>query len=89
MTNHLFGWKFCVVQQTTYHPHQDYEQISYWKKTCFLTLVGPLQTRKLLLIYNWMENGTVKSKIDDFFNQFSESFYDVMQTFGIDSLFKV
>ena len=32
VTNQLFGLEFCAVQQDTFCPHQDYEQINFYKK---------------------------------------------------------
>ena len=29
VTNPLFGWEFCVVQQDTFYPHQDSEQVNF------------------------------------------------------------
>ena len=33
VTNQLFGWKFCAGQQDTFYPHQNYEQVSLYKKS--------------------------------------------------------
>ena len=66
MTKPLFGCEFCVVQQDTFNSYQAYEQINFYKKS---------------LIYNWLKNGTFPPKIDKiyFFNQHSQSLYDVLQ----------
>ena len=29
MTNQVFGWEFCVVQQENFHSQQDYEQANF------------------------------------------------------------
>ena len=31
--NQLFGLGFCAVRQDTFYPHQDYEQINFYKKS--------------------------------------------------------
>ena len=32
--NQLFGLEICVVRQDTFYPHQEYEQVDFYKKTC-------------------------------------------------------
>ena len=51
------------------------------KNRVFISLVGPSETGKSELIYNWLKNGTIQSKFDKihFFNQHSQPLYDVMQ----------
>ena len=31
--NQLFGLEFCAVRQDTFYPHQDYEQVNFYKKS--------------------------------------------------------
>ena len=47
----------------------------------FISLVGPSETGKSQLIYNWLKNGTFQPKFDKiyFFYQHSQPLYDVMQ----------
>ena len=33
VTNELFGRECFVLQQDTFHPHQDYEQVVFYKKS--------------------------------------------------------
>ena len=33
VTNQLFGLDFCAVRQDIFYPHQDYEQVSFYKKS--------------------------------------------------------
>ena len=40
LTNPLFGWEFCVVQQDTFYPHQDYERVILYKNLVFIFIVG-------------------------------------------------
>ena len=47
----------------------------------FISLVGPSETGKSQLIYNWLKPGTFQPKLDKvyFFYQHSQLLYDVMQ----------
>ena len=51
------------------------------KNRVFNSLVGPSETGKLQLLYNWLKIGTFQPKFDDtsFFYQHSQPLYDVMQ----------
>ena len=53
VTNQLFGLGFCAVRKDTFYPHQDYEEVNFYKKRVFISLVGPsqkLKNRKLSTI---------------------------------------
>ena len=47
----------------------------------FISLVGPSETEKLLLIYNWLKTGIFKPTLGKiyFFHNFSQLLHDVMQ----------
>ena len=78
VTNQLFGLEFCVVRQDTFYLHQVYEQVNFYKKSS--RLVGPSETGKSQLIYNWLKIGTFQPKFKIyFFCQHSQPLYDVMQ----------
>ena len=81
MTNQQFGLKFCVVRQDTFYPHQDMNKLISTKNRVFISLVGPSETGKSQLIYNWLKIGTFQPKFDKicFFYQPSQPLYDVMQ----------
>ena len=51
------------------------------KNRVFISLVGPSETGKLQLIYNWLKSGTIQPKFDKiyFFCQLSQPLYNVMQ----------
>ena len=51
------------------------------KNRVFISLVGPSETGKLQLIYNWLKVGTFQPKFDKIyiFYQHSQPLYDVMQ----------
>ena len=52
------------------------------KNRVFISLVGPSETGKSQLSYNWLKIGTFQSKFDKihFFNQHSQPVYDFMQS---------
>ena len=51
------------------------------KNRVFISLVGPSETGKTQLVYNWLKNETFPPKFDKiyFFYQHSQTLYDVMQ----------
>ena len=51
------------------------------KNLVFFSLVGPSETEKSQLIYNWLKIGTFQPKFDKiyFFYHYSQPLYDVMQ----------
>ena len=51
------------------------------KNRVFISLVGPSETKKTQLIYNWIKIGTFQPKFDKiyFFYQHSQHLYDVTQ----------
>ena len=50
------------------------------KNRVFISFVGPSETRKLQLIYNWLENGTFQPKLNKIIPyQSSQPLYTVMQ----------
>ena len=51
------------------------------KNRVLISLVGPSETGKSQLIYNWLKIGTFQTKFDQiyFFYQHSQPLYDVMQ----------
>ena len=88
VTNQLFGLNFCAVRQDTFYSRQDYEQVISTKNRVLISLVGPSETGKSQLIYNWLKIGTFQPKFDKiyFFNQHSQPLYDVMQKEIIENL---
>ena len=69
------------MQRDTFHPHQGYEQVDFYKTRVFTSLVGPSETGQSQRIYNWLKNGTLQPKFDKiyFFYQHSQPLCDVMQ----------
>ena len=56
-------------------------KLVFTKNRVFISLVGPSETGKSQLIYNWLKIGTFQPKFDMiyFFYQHSQLLYDVMQ----------
>ena len=56
-------------------------QLISTKNRALFSLVGPSETRKSQLIYNWLKIGIFQSKFDKiyFFYHHSQPLYDVMQ----------
>ena len=83
MTDQLFGLDFCVVRQDRFYPHQDCEQVSFYKKSSLYFIGSTFQNGKiavdLQLAKNW--NISFQPKFDKiyFFYQNSQPLYDVMQ----------
>ena len=57
VTNQLFGSKFCVLRQDTFHPHQDYEQVNFYKEASLYFIGWSFRNWKiaayLQLAKNW------------------------------------
>ena len=81
VTNQEVGSESCAVQQDTFYLQQTYEQVVFYKKTAFLSLVGPSDSGKTYLIHEWLKTGTFQPHFDKiyFFYQHSQQLYDVMQ----------
>ena len=78
MTNPLFGWEVCVVQQEMFCPHQVYDKLISTKNRVFITLV---RDRKVTIFYNWLKKGTFQPKLDkiNVYYQHSQTLFGVMQ----------
>ena len=70
VTNQLFRLEFCAARQDTFYPHQDYEQVNFYKNRVFISLVGPSEIGKSQLVYNWLKIRTFQANFDKiyFFN---------------------
>ena len=55
----------CVLQPVTLCPHQDYEQVNFYKNRVPIFLVGPLETGKWQHIHYWLKIGTFQQKSDE------------------------
>ena len=45
------------------------------KNRTFISLVGLSESGKSQLIYNWLKNGTIQPKVDNFFYQHFQPLY--------------
>ena len=64
MTNQLFGLEVCAERKDTFYPHQDYEQVNFYKKSSLYFLVSLSETGKSQPVYNWLKTGTFQPKFD-------------------------
>ena len=74
------GWKFVQRGRIHFTLTRIMNKLISTKKV-FISLVGPSETGKAQLIFNWLKIGTFQPKFDKiyFFYQHSQSLYDVMQ----------
>ena len=56
-------------------------KLIFAKNSSFISLVGPYETGKSQLIYNWLKNGTFQPKFEKIYisNQHSQTLYNVLQ----------
>ena len=62
--NQLFVLESCAMRQDTFYIHHDYEQVHFYTKWIFISLVPPSEPGKPQLIYNWLKIGTFQPKFD-------------------------
>ena len=77
--NPLFGWELCVVQQVTFILTKTMNKLVSTKNCVFISFVGPSETGKSQLDYNWLKNGIFNLNLTHFPNQQSQTLYDVLQ----------
>ena len=77
VTNPLYGWEFCAVKQDTFYPHQDWEQVIFYKNCYFVSLAGHSETGNSQFTYNWLKKGTFQTKFDNacFFSALSDTLW--------------
>ena len=75
------GWKSVQCGRLLFTFTKAINKLISTKKRVFFSLVGPSETGKSQLIYNWLQIGTFQPKFDKiyFFHQHSQPLYDVMQ----------
>ena len=81
MTNQLFGLEVCVVRQDTFYPHQDYEQVNFYKKSSLYFIGWSFRNWKIAAYLQLVKIGTFQPEFDKiyFFYQHSRPLYDVMK----------
>ena len=75
------GWNFLQCGRIYFTLTKIMNKLISTKNRVFISLVGPSETGKSQLIYNWLKIGTFHSKFDMvyFFYQHSQPFYNVMR----------
>ena len=63
VTNQLFGLEFCAVQQDTFDPRQDFEQVNFYKNRVFISLVGPSDNWRKPTYLQLAENWNIPTKV--------------------------
>ena len=63
MTNPLFGWDFCAVQQDTFYHQQDYEQVNLYKKLRFYIIGRSLRDEKVKTFLQLAQKWNLSTKI--------------------------
>ena len=59
----LSGWKCCVLQQGTFYPQQDFEQINFHKKMCLYIVRQSVRDGKLITYSYLAQKWEVRTKI--------------------------
>ena len=75
------GWNFVQCGRIHFTLAKIMNKLVSTKNRVFISLVGPSETGKSQLIYNWLKIGTFQPKFDKiyYFYQHSQPLYDVMQ----------
>ena len=77
----MFGWDDCAVRQDTFYPHQDYEQVNFYKKSRLFIIGGSLRDGKVTICLQLSQKWRVSTKTwqNYFFHQHTQTLYAVMQ----------
>ena len=75
------SWNFVQCGRIHFSLPKAMNKLISTKNRVFISLVGPSETGKSQLIYNWLKIGTLQPKFDKiyFFYQHSQPLYDVIQ----------
>ena len=75
------GWNFVQRDRIHFTLNKAMNKVISTKNRVFISLVGPSETGKSQLIYNWLKIGKFQPKFDKIylFYQHSQLLYDVMQ----------
>ena len=81
MTNQLFGLEIGAVGRIHFNLTKAMNKLISTKNRVFISLVGPSETRKLQLTYNWLKIGTFQPNFVKiyFFYQHCQPLYDVIE----------
>ena len=81
VTYQLFGLEFCAVRQDTFYPHQDYEQVNFYKRPSLYFIGWSFRSWKVAAYSQLARNWNISTKFDKIylFYQHFQPLYDVMQ----------
>ena len=81
VTNQLFGLDFCAVGLDTFYLGQDYEQVTFYKKSSLYFIGWSFRIWKIAAYIQLAENWNISTKVYEiyFFYQHFQPVYDVMQ----------
>ena len=68
VTSQLSGLEFCVLQQDTICPHQDYEQVNFYKKSSLYSNGWSLRNWKIAVDLQLAKRGTFQTKFDKIYS---------------------
>ena len=63
VTNHLFGLEFCAVRQDAFYPHQDFEQVNFYKKSTLFFIGWSFRNGKTAAYLQLAKNWNISSKV--------------------------
>ena len=63
MTNQLFGYEFCAVRQDRFCPHQDYEQVNFYKKSSFYFIGWSIRNWKVAAFLQLAKTWSISFKV--------------------------
>ena len=81
VTNQLFGLNFCALRQDMFYPHQDYEQVIFYKKSSLYFFGWSFRNSKIAVYLQVANNWNNSTKVWQgiLFYQHFQPLYDVMQ----------
>ena len=59
VTNQLFGLEFRAVRQDTFYTHQDYEQVSFYKKSSLFFIGWSFRKWKITVLLQLAKNWNI------------------------------
>ena len=63
VTNQLFGLVFCAVRRGTFYPHQDYEQVNFYKKSSLCVTGWFFRNRKIAAYLQLAKHWNMSTKV--------------------------
>ena len=63
VTNQLFRLEFRALQQDTFYPHQDYEQVDFYKKSSLYFIAWSFRNWKIAASLQLVKNWNISTKV--------------------------